>query len=167
MIGMGIAPGLSRSFSAESWHMIDGAIWKEERKSAFDAINNDADIQIIGSDIDPAAIAAARQNALEAGVSDAISFHIADVASLASDVKRGVIITNPPYGERIGDRQAIDKIYASLSRFLKNHKDWSLFLVTTDKEVEQTVMGRPADRRRKLYNGRLEVCYYQFHGEKP
>ena len=167
MIGMGIAPGLSRAFSAESWHMIDSAIWKEERKSAFDAIRNDADIQIIGSDIDPTAIAAARQNALEAGVSDSISFHIADVANLASDVQRGVIITNPPYGERIGDRQAIDKIYASLNRFLKNHKDWSLFLVTSDKDAEQAVMGRPADRRRKLYNGRLEVCYYQFHGEKP
>ena len=167
MIGMNIAPGLSRSFSAEEWHMIDGALWKEERKSAFDAIRNDADIQIIGLDIDPVAITAARQNALEAGVADSIDFHISDIASLTSDVPRGVIVTNPPYGERIGDQKVIDKIYNALNRFLKNHKDWSLFLVTTDKEVEQVVAGRPADRRRKLYNGRLEVCYYQFHGEKP
>jgi putative N6-adenine-specific DNA methylase len=166
MIGMGIAPGLNRNFSAETWHMIDAVQWKEERKIAFDAINNDADIQIIGGDMDPSAIAAARQNALEAGVADVITFRIEDVTSLTSDVPRGIIISNPPYGERIGDQKAIEKIYTALNRFTKVHPDWSLFLVTTDKEVEQAVAGRPADRRRKLYNGRLEVCYYQFHGEK-
>lgn len=166
MIGMGIAPGLNRGFSAESWHLIDASLWKEERKLAFDSIKSDADIQIIGADFDATAIAAARQNALEAGVANAITFQIADISALASDVPRGVIITNPPYGERIGDQKAIDKIYIALNRFLKAHTDWSLFLVTTDKEVEQAVAQRPADRRRKLYNGRLEVCYYQFHGEK-
>jgi len=166
MIGMGIAPGLSRNFSAESWHMIEASQWKEERKTAFEAIKADADIQIIGADIDPLAIAAARQNALEAGVADVITFRIDDVSVLASDVPRGIIITNPPYGERIGDQKAIDKIYTALKRFMSSHKDWSLFIVTTDKDVEQAVVGRPADRRRKLYNGRLEVCYYQFHGEK-
>lgn len=166
MIGMGIAPGLDRSFSAETWHMIDASHWKDERKIAFDAIKHDADIQIIGSDMDPTAIAAARQNALEAGVADVITFRIDDVTALVSDVPRGIIITNPPYGERIGDQKAIDKIYNALKSFYKIHPDWSLFLVTTDKDVEQAVAGRPADRRRKLYNGRLEVCYYQFHGEK-
>ena len=166
MIGMGIAPGLNRNFSAETWHMIDAAHWKEERKMAFDAIKHDADIQIIGADNDPTAISAARQNALEAGVADVITFRIDDVTALASEVPRGIIISNPPYGERIGDQKAIDKIYHALNLFVKSHPDWSLFLVTTDKDVEQAVAGRPADRRRKLYNGRLEVCYYQFHGEK-
>lgn len=166
MIGMGIAPGLNRNFSAETWHMINSGIWKEERKMAFDSIKHDADIQIIGADMDPTAIAAARENALEAGVADVITFRIDDVSALVSDVPRGIIITNPPYGERIGDQKAIEKIYVALNRFFKIHPDWSLFLVTTDKEVEQAVLGRPADRRRKLYNGRLEVCYYQFHGEK-
>jgi putative N6-adenine-specific DNA methylase len=166
MIGMGIAPGLNRNFSAETWHMIDAVLWKEEKKIAFDAIKNDADIQIIGADMDATAIAAARQNALEAGVADVITFRIDDVTALVSDVPRGIIISNPPYGERIGDQKAIDKIYIALNRFFKSHPDWSLFLVTTDKDVEQAVAERPADRRRKLYNGRLEVCYYQFHGEK-
>jgi putative N6-adenine-specific DNA methylase len=166
MIGMGIAPGLNRNFSAETWHMIDAAHWKEERKIAFDAIKHDADIQIIGADTDPVAISAARQNALEAGVADVITFRIDDVTALSSDVPRGIIISNPPYGERIGDQKAIEKIYTALNRFFKIHPDWSIFLVTTDKEVEQAIAGRPADRRRKLYNGRLEVCYYQFHGEK-
>jgi putative N6-adenine-specific DNA methylase len=167
LIGMNIAPGLSRSFTSENWNLIDVSVWKDERKKAFDEIKYDADLKIIGSDVDPTAISAARQNALEAGVSDAIEFHIADVAALASDEPRGVIITNPPYGERIGEQKDIEKIYGALQRFLKQHPDWSLFLVTTDKNVEQIVAGRPADRRRKLYNGRLEVCYYQFHGEKP
>lgn len=166
MIGMGIAPGLNRNFSAETWHMIDHTQWKEERKIAFEAIKNDADIQIIGADMDPTAIAAARQNALEAGVADVITFRIEDVEALTSDIPRGIIISNPPYGERIGDQKAIEKIYTALNRFLRTHPDWSVFLVTTDKEVEQAVAGRPADRRRKLYNGRLEVCYYQFHGAK-
>jgi putative N6-adenine-specific DNA methylase len=166
MIGMGIAPGLNRNFAAETWHMMDSSHWKEERKAAFDAIKHDADIQIIGADMDPTAISAARQNALEAGVADVIAFRIDDVTALASDVPRGIIISNPPYGERIGDQKAIEKIYTALNRFFKNHPDWSIFLVTTDKEVEQAIAGRPADRRRKLYNGRLEVCYYQFHGEK-
>ena len=88
------------------------------------------------------------------------------MAAFTSNEARGVIITNPPYGERIGEQKDIEKIYGALQRFLKLHPDWSLFLVTTDKNVEQIVAGRPADRRRKLYNGRLEVCYYQFHGQK-
>ena len=166
LIGMNIAPGLSRSFSAEGWHSIPASIWKEERKKAFESIKKDADIQIIGSDVDQSAIQAARQNALEAGVSDAIQFRIEDITTLSSQEPRGILITNPPYGERIGDQKTIDKIYGALNGFLKAHPDWSLFLITTDKTVEQQVAGRPADRRRKLYNGRLEVCYYQFHGGK-
>lgn len=166
LIGLNIAPGLSRSFSAEGWHTIPSSLWKEERKNAFEAIKKDADIKIIGSDVDPSAIKAARQNALEAGVSDAITFHIQDVAKFTSLETRGILVTNPPYGERIGDRKAISGIYDALNKFLKDHPDWSLFLITTDKQVEQLVAGHPADRRRKLYNGRLEVCYYQFHGVK-
>ena len=77
----------------------------------------------------------------------------------------GVMVTNPPYGERIGDRQGIEKIYEAYRRFFGENPTWSLFVVTADKSIEKA-LGRSADRRRKLYNGRLEVCYYQFHGEK-
>ena len=79
----------------------------------------------------------------------------------------GVIVTNPPYGERIGDRESIDRIYKIYRRFFETHPTWSLFAITADKSMEAKAFGRPADRRRKLYNGRLEVCYYQFHGQKP
>lgn len=167
MIGKNIAPGLSRSFASEEWEAISENLWKEERKKAFNAINNDVQLKIFGSDINPQAVKAARLNAEEAGVDDCIKFYTADVSALRTKSERGVLITNPPYGQRIGDQEAIDKIYQSYSRFFKENPTWSLFVITADKTIEKKAMGRPAERRRKLYNGRLEVCYYQFHGEKP
>ena len=167
MIGKNIAPGLSRSFASEEWEAIPGNLWKEERKKAFNAINNDVQLKIFGSDINPQAVKAARLNAEEAGVDDCIKFYTADVSALRTKSERGVLITNPPYGQRIGDQEAIDKIYQSYSRFFKENPTWSLFVITADKTIEKKAMGRPAERRRRLYNGRLEVCYYQFHGEKP
>ena len=167
MIGKNIAPGLSRSFASEEWEAIPENLWKEERKKAFNAINNDVQLKIFGSDINPLAVKAAWLNAEEAGVDDCIKFYTADVSALRTKSERGVLITNPPYGQRIGDQEAIDKIYRSYSRFFKENPTWSLFVITADKTIEKKAMGRPAERRRKLYNGRLEVCYYQFHGEKP
>ena len=167
MIGRNIAPGLGRSFAAEEWDAIPKKIWKEERLSAYKAIDNDCELKIFGSDINPKAVEAARENAEDAGVDDCINFRIADVSEISADGKRGVIITNPPYGERIGDRQGIDKIYKTYNSFFSSNPTWSLFVVTADKTIEKKAMGRSADRRRKMYNGRLEVCYYQFHGVKP
>ena len=78
----------------------------------------------------------------------------------------GIILTNPPYGERIGKQEDIEKIYAFLKDFLKDNSHWSLFLITGRNTAVEDLMGKKADRRRKLYNGRLETCYYQFHGKK-
>lgn len=166
LIGLNIAPGLNRSFACEDWEFIDKNLWKEEKKSAFEAMHYDRELQITGMDIDPAAISAARQNAEEAGVGECITFVRADAAKLRLEGQNGIIITNPPYGERIGEEKEIHSIYGGLERFLKQNPDWSLFLVTTDKQAEDRILQRKADRRRKLYNGRLEVCYYQFHGQK-
>lgn len=166
MIGRNIAPGLNRSFACEGWESISASLWKEERKSAFAAIDYDADIHILGSDTNKNAIMAARENALEAGVDDCIDFRIADARALRAEQSGGIVITNPPYGERIGDRAGIGALYSGFAAFFKKNPTWSLFLITTDKEVEEKVFGHEADRRRKLYNGRMEVCYYQFHGKK-
>ena len=84
-----------------------------------------------------------------------------------SAVQGGVVVTNPPYGERIGDQKSMDRIYEAFRKFFREHPTWSLFMITSDKTAELKAFGRPADRRRKLFNGRLEVCYYQFHGQKP
>lgn len=166
MIGRNIAPGLNRKFASEDWELIPAEIWKEERKKAFASINYDADLRIEASDIDRKAVRAAEENAVEAGVDDCIVFRQMNMEAIKAGEKNGVIITNPPYGQRIGEEKQIERIYGKYRSFFKENPDWSLFMVTTDKTAEEKVMGRPADRRRKLYNGRLEVCYYQFHGKK-
>ena len=168
MIERNIAPGLSRSFASEGWTAIKPELWKEERKAAFEAIDNDVELEIYAYDIDKNAVEAARENAIEAGVDDCIVFKHMDMQNMAANGREGgIVITNPPYGERIGEKEEIEKIYAKYSEFFKENPTWSLFMITSDKEAEAKTFGRPADRRRKLYNGNLEVCYYQFHGEKP
>lgn len=166
MIGRNIAPGLNRVFASEDWELIPKSLWKEERKKAFESVNYDADLSIFAFDVDPKAIEAAEVNAIEAGVDDCIVFKRMNMSRIQAKEPGGIIITNPPYGERIGEKQQIENIYRKYKEFFAENPTWSLFMVTTDKNVEEKIMGRPADRRRKLYNGRLEVCYYQFHGKK-
>lgn len=167
MIGRNIAPGLNRSFACESWDLIPKEIWKEEKKKAFEAMAFDSELKIYAFDVDGRAVEAARENAEEAGVDDCIVFKAMNMTKLRASEPNGIIITNPPYGERIGEKQQIANIYNKYREFFDENPDWSLFMITTDKEVEEKVFGREADRRRKLYNGRLEVCYYQFYGQKP
>ena len=166
MIGRNIAPGLNRSFACEGWELIDRKLWKEEKKASFEAIDYDAQLDIYGFDIDRKAVQASIENAVEAGVDDCIVFKKADASKLRPVGTNGIVITNPPYGERIGEEKQIEAIYSGFSRFFRENPDWSLFMITTDKDAEQKVMSRKADRRRKLYNGRLETCYYQFHGQR-
>ncbi|MDD3168616.1 MAG: class I SAM-dependent RNA methyltransferase [Eubacteriales bacterium] len=167
LIAKNIAPGLNRKFASEQWPAIPAGLWKEERIAAFDAVKNDAETRIIASDIMPSAVKAARENAMEAGVDDCIEFHIRALKDVRLEEDHGIIICNPPYGERIGEKDEIRKIYKDLRRIFESSQTWSLYLITTDKEFETTAIGRPADRRRKLYNGRLEVTYYQYYGTKP
>lgn len=173
MIAKNIAPGLGRSFDAEKWSFIPQEIWKEERKKAFSQIdnNNTADYHIYASDIDQKTMGYARENAIEAGVDDIISFSARDIASLRLDKlpgldgKAGSLVSNPPYGERIGEKEAIDGIYESIKRLRKFNPQWEFNIITPDKSFEKK-QGRPADKRRKLYNGNIESCYYQYFGKK-
>ena len=178
MMARNIAPGLSRKYDCTWWEQIPPELWKEEKAAAFKAIDYDAQFKIIASDIDPRAIRAAKKNAEEAGVDDCIEFVVSDVKDLKDlkatvpdaeisgvDMQRGVMIANPPYGIRIGEAEQLPGIYGALRNFLESRPQWSLFLITADKSFEEA-MGRPADRRRKLYNGDLEVCYYQYYGQK-
>ncbi|GAB1476113.1 class I SAM-dependent RNA methyltransferase [Bacillota bacterium] len=167
MIGRNIAPGLSRSFASEEWEAIPKELWKEERKAAFEAIDYDSDVRISASDIDPKAIAAAKANAEEAGVDDCIDFAVKPFNKLEASENHGIIIANPPYGERIGEKKQIQKIYGELKLFMEANPTWSLYLITSDKEFEKLFREKPADRRRKLYNGRIEICYYQYYGSRP
>ena len=165
MLAKNIAPGLNRDFDSRHWDIIPESIWKEEKEAAYKAIDNDAKFIIKASDIDRKAIKAAKENAIEAGVDDCIEFSVMDAKNLTADCERGIIITNPPYGIRIGDQEENFQLYSSLKEYIRKNPTWSLFLITADKEFENQ-FGKKADRRRKLYNGRIETCYYQYHGEK-
>ena len=165
MIGKNIAPGLSRKFACEEWEFIEEALWKEERKRAFEEIN-DVPLKIYAYDVDPRSMEAARKNAEEAGLSEDITFKQINITDVKAPGENGIMITNPPYGIRIGEEKVTETIYAALKRFHEENPDWSLFMITADKGAEKATWGRPADRRRKLFNGNVETCYYQFHGER-
>ena len=170
LIGRNIAPGLLRSFASEGWDVIPEKLWKEERKAAYAAIDYETPLDIRACDIDEKAVKASLENAEEAGVDPDIDFtqcDMKDVLDPEALPEYGVIIMNPPYGERIGNRRGIEKIYRTISGFMEKRKDWSVFLITSDNSLENEGIGKKADRRRKLYNGRLQTCYYQFHGERP
>ena len=165
MMVKNIAPGLNRDFDSKHWNLIPEEIWKEEKQNAYKAIKQDAKFVIKASDIDRRAIKAAKINAEEAGVDDVIEFSLLDANNLEATEDHGIIITNPPYGIRIGEQKENFRLYHSLKDFIIQNPTWSLFLITADKDFEKE-FGRLADRRRKLYNGRIETCYYQYHGEK-
>lgn len=178
LIERNIAPGICtyasktgmRRFVSEDWGLIPRELWEEEREACIESIN-DASLDITLCDIDPEAVSASKKNAEAAGVSGDIRFEEADIKDslpkIASQKQNGIVITNPPYGERIGDQKALDKVLFSLGELMRGHDDWSVFVISPDKKTEEKTAGRRADRRRKLYNGNIEVCYYQFHGRKP
>lgn len=166
MIGKDIAPGLNRRFISETWDLIDKEIWHEERKEALGRIKIYQELKIKASDVSKRAVANAIENAINAGVDDAIEFKVADVSAIQPKEPNGIIITNPPYAIRIGEEDELKHIYNVFRDFFRENEDWSLFAITADKTFEKRAMGRKADRRRKLYNGTIETCYYQFFGER-
>jgi putative N6-adenine-specific DNA methylase len=166
MIGKNIAPGLDRHFASEGWKIIDREYWTIARQDAFNAIDNNAKLQIMGCDIDKRSILRARDNAANLGLSDDITFFMKDMRDVDLNDEYGVIITNPPYGERVGDKEEITKLYVDFGEKFRKLKTWSIYVITSDKSFEKKY-GMKADRKRKLYNGRIEVDYYQYYGPKP
>ena len=179
MIARNIAPGLSRNFSSMAWDLIPQEVWKEEKRLAYEAADFDADISITGMDLDRRAVSAASANAEEAGVSDDIDLVCMDMTSWepgagiprgVSAGEHGIVISNLPYGQRIGTSEDNLRIYRHFARLMKECPEWSFFLITSDKEIEKEIerqTGRRADRRRKLYNGQIETQFYQYHGIRP
>ena len=165
-IGRNMAPGLLREFAAEAWHGFSPEIWAESREQARQAELPDLEERILGSDISGKALRAARDNAARADVADNIHFEVGDVADLSSKRRFGCLITNPPYGQRIGEQRELDDLYRTLPIVLRGLPTWSHYVLTAYPDFEK-VVGREADRRRKLYNGRIECTYFQFHGPKP
>ena len=166
LVGRRIAPGRKRAFAAESWPRIPAALWAEARAAAAAEIRPALPGPILGTDIDEAVLALAREHAANAGVANDIRFERRAFVELASDQEYGCVITNPPYGERVSERAEVRALYASMPAVLRGLRTWSHYILTSHPDFE-AIIGQPADRRRKLYNGPLECTYYQFHGPKP
>ena len=166
MIGRNIAPGLMRNFAFENWHCIDKNVLKVEKKKAFSVIDYDTELKILGCDIDKRSILRARDNAEILGVEDEISFFMKDMRDVDLKNEYGVVVTNPPYGERMGELHDIEQLYRDFGKKFRELDTWSIYLITSMENFEK-LYGKKADRKRKLFNGRIKVDYYQFYGPKP
>lgn len=166
MIGKNIAPGLQRSFASERWPRIGETLWKDARKEAFKAIKQDLDINIYASDINPSAVEAANENAYEAGVDDCIIFDVKDASKISIKDDYGVIICNPPYGERLGEKREVEELYKKIGKVFRELDTWSIYVITSNEDFEK-LYGKKADKKRKLFNGRIKVDYYQYYGPRP
>ncbi|MCX8128697.1 MAG: class I SAM-dependent RNA methyltransferase [Clostridia bacterium] len=165
LIGKNIAPGLNRSFASEAWPVIDKQLWKQEKVNALKAINQDIKLNIFASDIDANAIKLAKENSAEAGVDDCIKFFAKDFKDVSISDNYGVIISNPPYGERLGERGAVENLYKDMGRAFSKYDTWSKYVLSPMEEFEK-LFGKKADKKRKFYNGNIKVDYYQFFGPK-
>ncbi|MFD2673370.1 THUMP domain-containing class I SAM-dependent RNA methyltransferase [Marinicrinis sediminis] len=161
MIGWNVAPGLRRSFPSEHWPIIPEEDWDTARNEAYDAVNDDIPLQIGGSDIDASAIDIAIQSAKSAGFSKEISFKALPVHQASPHGHGGIIITNPPYGERISEQREVESLIQELGKLHRRMQDWSTFAISPTKTFERH-FGQEANKRRKLYNGRIECQYYQY-----
>lgn len=165
MIGMNIAPGFNRDFAFEEWNWVDADLVQKVRDEAEEKANYDIELDISGFDIDGRMIEIAKKNAEEAGLGDVIKLKQMRLQDLKTDKINGVIISNPPYGERLLDDKAVDILYNEMGQTFAPLKTWSKFILTSDEQFERKY-GSQADKKRKMYNGTLRVDLYQFYGER-
>lgn len=165
MIGQNIAPGYNREFISETWDWMPKKVWDDVRIEADDVANYDQELMIIGSDIDHRMISIAQNNALEAGFSDLITFKQMQATDFTTKLTDGVIISNPPYGERIGEKEEIEKVIKQLGIVMENYPTWSVYMLSSMENFEQ-VYGKKATKKRKLFNGFIRTDFYQFWGQK-
>ena len=167
MMAAGIAPGMNRSFTAESWrHLIPARQWYDAVEEATELMNPDVDTDIQGYDIDDTMVSIARENARLAGVDKLIHFQKRGVDQLSHSKKYGFIVTNPPHGERLEEKQNLPALYRVIGERFKSLDSWSLYLITAYEQAENA-LGLKAAKNRKIYNGMMKTYFYQFPGPKP
>lgn len=167
MMAANIAPGMNRSFTAKQWeNIIPKREWYEAVTEARELVDFSIETDIQGFDLDDAVLRIARQNAVNAGVEKLIHFQRRDAAELSHPKKYGFIITNPPYGERLEEKEALPAIYGALGRQFAKLDTWSAYVITSYTDIEK-YFGRKADKNRKIYNGMIKTYYYSFLGPKP
>lgn len=167
MIGANIAPGMNREFTAEAWkNIIPMKDWYEAVTEANDLICDDVKMDIQGYDIDGDIVKNARQNAAAAGVDHLIHLQQRPVSGLNHPKKYGFVITNPPYGERLEEKAALPALYGEIGEAFRRLDSWSCFVLTSYDQAEKYI-GRKADKNRKIYNGMIKTCLYEFMGPRP
>lgn len=167
MIAANIAPGMNRRFTSLRWtNIINNELWDSAVEEAEDLINLSIDTDIQGFDIDENVIKIARSNAANAGVEDLIHFQARSVSELSHHKKYGFIITNPPYGERLEDKETLPAIYSAFGKQFAKLDSWSAYMITSYEDAVK-YFGRKADKNRKIYNGMLKTYFYSFMGPKP
>ena len=167
MIGANIAPGMNREFVADKWdNFIPKKVWYNAFDEAFDSVKNDVEMNIQGYDIDREMVRIARENAKLAGVDEHIHFQQKPMRELSSSKKYGFIITNPPYGERLEDKKAMEPLYKEMGQTFNALDSWSYYIISGFEETER-FFGKKADKNRKIYNGMMKTYIYQYMGPKP
>lgn len=167
MMAANIAPGINRSFLAEEWtNLIPKKCWYDVADEAREQIDTKIETDIQGYDIDENVIRAARENARLAGVDHMIHFQRRAVSELNHPKKYGLIITNPPYGERIEEKENLPGLYRQIGESFARLDSWSEYVITSYEEAEKYI-GKKADKNRKIYNGMIKTYFYQFLGPKP
>lgn len=166
MMAAHMAPGAKRTFQAETWQAIPAASWEQAREEAADLVDLSVETDIQGYDIDGEMVRAARANAHAAGVDSLIHFQRRPVSELSHPKKYGFLFMNPPYGERIEEKEALPELYRQIGERFAALDSWSAYMITAYEDAEK-YMGRKADRNRKIYNGMMKTYFYQFMGPKP
>ena len=167
MMAANMAPGMNRSFLAEEWrNVIKRKCWYEAMDEAGDLVEEDVEVDIQGYDVDGDIVKAARSNAQSAGVDHMIHFQRRPVSAMSHPKKYGFIISNPPYGERIEEKENLPALYREIGERFAALDSWSMYLITSYEDAQKYI-GRKADKNRKIYNGMLKTYFYQFMGPKP
>ncbi|MDK7188033.1 MAG: THUMP domain-containing class I SAM-dependent RNA methyltransferase [Facklamia hominis] len=161
MMGRKIAPGLQRSFAAEDWTYFHPEVWTIERQKARQQIKTDLQMDILGCDIDGRMIEIAKANANKAGVADTIEFKQMQLSDFVPKKDYGILIANPPYGDRLLDKDQVHHLYQQMGEIYQKMPTWSKYILTSDEAFED-YYGKKATKKRKLYNGALKVDYYQY-----
>lgn len=165
MIGQQIAPGYNRDFSSEEWPWMDQAIWDRVREEAEDVAKYDQPLDITGFDVDPRMIKIAQQNSVEAGFMDLIRFEQRDVKDLTVEGLNGVLVGNPPYGERLGEIEEAEELAQVIGHIMDKYPSWSVYMLSSLENFE-TMYGKKATKKRKLFNGFIRTDFYQYWGQR-
>ncbi|PYZ95216.1 RNA methyltransferase [Salipaludibacillus keqinensis] len=166
MIGQNIAPGINRSFAYEEWNWFEQQWIDEALEEAEDLANYDQPLEILGGDIDHKMIDLANNNAMEAGFPDQITFKQMQVKDFTTKRESGVVIGNPPYGERMQEKNYVENLYRELGKTLRPLETWSVYIITSYPHFEK-LYGDKATKKRKLYNGNIKTDFYQYWGKRP